>query len=126
MDRNRSIEYRQSSRSNVLLSAAIVASWVSIPIKIRDLSSSGALIEAKELLLEGAEIIFRKGELRVSGRVVWTKGKQAGLAFAEPISPQALLRHIPAPRPRIQPDSRRPAFVPSHSMAMRPYSDTRF
>ncbi|MDP9085606.1 MAG: hypothetical protein M3N02_02430 [Pseudomonadota bacterium] len=94
----------------MLLTASIEFSGTALPIKLRNLSSEGALIEADKLPVEGSEVLFRKADLIVAGRIAWVEGKRAGLAFAEKLAPEAVLRHIPAPRPRVQADFRRPGL----------------
>ena len=94
----------------MLLSASIELSGVSLPVKLRNLSSEGALIEGDKLPVEGAEVVFRKAELALEGRIAWVEGKRAGLAFSEKLDADLVLRHIPAPRPRVKPDFRRPGL----------------
>ena len=94
----------------MLLSASIEYSGVALPVKLRNLSTEGALIEADKLPVEGAQVVFRKAELGVAGRIAWVDGNRAGLVFAKPLAAAAVLRHIPAPRPRVQPDFRRPGL----------------
>ena len=123
MDESSSSQNRRSRRSNVLLSASVELSGLSFPVKLRNLSSEGALIEGDRLPVEGAEVLFRKAELGVAGRIAWVEGKRAGLAFAEPLHPEAVLRHIPAPRPRVQGDFRRPGLNSSRALSA---DDVRF
>lgn len=110
MDESSLTQSRRTRRSNVLLSASIELSGASLPVKLRNLSSEGALIEGDKLPVEGAEVIFRKAELNLSGRIVWVVGKRAGLSFSEVLHPDLVMRHIPTPRPRVQPDFRRPGL----------------
>jgi len=111
MDESTTTQNRRSRRSNVLLSASIEFSGSALPVKLRNLSSEGALIDGDKLPVEGSEVLFRKAELSLAGRIAWVEGKRAGLAFAEPLAPELVLRHIPAPRPRVQPDFRRPGLA---------------
>lgn len=94
----------------MLMSASLELSGTSLPVKLRNLSAEGALVEGDKLPVEGASILFRKGDLSVPGQVAWVKGRQAGIAFARDLNPDQLLRHIPAPRPRVMPDFRRPGL----------------
>lgn len=102
---------RRAQRSHVLLSASIELSGTSLPVKLRNLSNEGALIEGDNLPVEGSEVVFRKAELSLKGRIAWVERRRAGLAFSELLSPEAVLRHIPSPRPRVKLDFRRPALV---------------
>jgi hypothetical protein len=111
MDESSNTQNRRTRRSYVLLSASIELSGASLPVKLRNLSSEGALIEGDKLPVEGAEVVFRKAELSVSGRIAWVEGHRAGLAFSEPLHPDLVMRHIPTPRPRVQADFRRPGLT---------------
>ncbi|MEO6113529.1 MAG: PilZ domain-containing protein [Sphingomicrobium sp.] len=110
MDQSNSPQNRKTRRSNVLMSASIELSGKSLPVKLRNLSADGALVEADTLPVEGASIMFRKGELCVQGRVAWAKTRHAGISFARKLDPEQVLRHVPAPRARVKPDFRRPGL----------------
>ena len=112
MDESNSPGNRRSRRSNVLLSAALELGGSSIPVKLRNLSEQGALIEGKNLPLEGCEVQFKRNDLSVAGRVAWVNESQAGIAFHEPLSTQEVLRNVSQPRPRIQSEYRRPPLNP--------------
>jgi hypothetical protein len=112
MDESSMAQNRRQRRSNVLMAAAIELSGMSLPVKLRNLSASGALVEGEHLPIEGSEIVFKRQELSVAARVAWAAGNRAGLSFAEPLSPEAVLRHVPTPRPRVTADYRRPGLLP--------------
>lgn len=94
----------------MLMAATLELSGEAIPVKLRNLSAEGALVEGDRLPVEGAKLLFRKGELAVSGSIAWSEGKQAGVAFAQPLPATQLLRHVPAPRPRVQSKFHRPGL----------------
>ena len=100
MDESSITQNRQSRRSNVLLAATIEALGTEIPVKLRNLSVEGALIEGEGLPVEGSEVLFRRNELSVSSRVAWVHGNHAGVAFREPIQQEDVLRNIPGPKYR--------------------------
>jgi hypothetical protein len=110
MDQSSNTQNRKSRRSNVLMAASLELSGTSLPVKLRNLSADGALVEGDKLPVEGAQILFRKGDLSVPGRVAWAKTRHAGISFAAKLSPELVLRHIPAPRARVKPDFRRPGL----------------
>ena len=112
MDESSPVQNRRQRRSNVLLTALVEASGRPLDVKLRNLSAEGALIEGDVLPSEGTDIMFRRGDLSVAGTVVWVSGRRAGIHFKEALSPTALLRHVPVPRPRILPSFRRPAIAP--------------
>lgn len=110
MDQSETTQNRKSRRSNVLMAASLELSGMAIPVKLRNLSAEGALVEGDKLPVEGASIVFRKGELSVPARVAWVKGKSAGVNFTVNLQPEQVLRHVPKPRPHVKPDFRRPGL----------------
>lgn len=111
MDESSPTQNRKTRRSNVLMAASLELSGTSLPVKLRNLSADGALVQGDKLPVEGASILFRKGDLTMPGQVAWVKGKQAGINFSQPLNPEQLLRHVPAPRPRVAPSFRRPGLT---------------
>ena len=103
---------RKSRRSQVLLTATIEHGGASQSVKLRNLSSEGALVESDKLPIEGTSVVFCRNELCTQGHVVWVNGRYAGIAFAEKLQPEQVLRHVPVPRPKIQPRAYRPGFAP--------------
>jgi len=101
MEQSNITQNRQSRRSNVLLAATIEVSGAAVSVKLRNLSTEGALIEGDDLPVEGSEVLFRRNDLKVNSRVAWVHGKQAGIAFRRPIPQEDVLRNIPSPRHRV-------------------------
>jgi hypothetical protein len=110
MDESAITQNRRSRRSQLLMTAIIEISGRAIKVKLRNLSAEGAQVEGVDLPVEGTELLFRKGDLAVVGTLVWTKGKQAGVRFAQKLEPDAVLNHVPVPRPRTQSNFRRPGL----------------
>jgi hypothetical protein len=110
MDESSNTQNRKGRRSNVLMSASLELSGTSLPVKLRNLSVDGALVEGNKLPVEGASVLFRKGDIGMPGNVAWVKGLQAGIRFEHKLNPEQLMRHIPAPRPRVTPSFRRPGL----------------
>ena len=110
MDQSNSPQNRKARRSHVLMSASLELSGTSLPVKLRNLSADGALVEADTLPVEGASILFRKGDLTVQGHVAWAKTRHAGISFARKLDPDQVLRHVPVPRARVKPNFRRPGL----------------
>lgn len=110
MDESSNTQNRKGRRSNVLMSASLELSGTALPVKLRNLSADGALVEGNKLPVEGASVLFRKGDISMPGNVAWVKGLQAGVRFAQKLNPEQLMRHIPAPRPRVTPSFRRPGL----------------
>jgi len=117
MDESSITQNRRSGRSPVLLSAKVDVHGREVSVVLRNLSSEGALIEGVELPGEGVTTTFRRNELTMPGRIVWVEGRLAGLAFDRRLDREEMLRHVPQPRQRIEPQFRRPG------LACRPLSD---
>ena len=110
MDESIMSQNRRSRRAPVLLAASVEIAGVDQPVKLRNLSQEGALIEGEHLPLEGSTTFFQRNDLRVKGRIVWVAGRFAGLAFARPLEREQVLRNVPKPKARTQPDFRRPGL----------------
>lgn len=102
---------RKSRRSPVYLAAAVEIAGVAQPVKLRNLSEEGALIEGERLPLEGTTTFFERNELRLKSRVIWVQGRYAGIAFARTLRQEEVLRHVPQPRQLVQGDFRRPGLA---------------
>ena len=111
MDESMMTQNRRSRRSNVLLAATIEAFGKVIPVKLRNLSTEGALIEGKDLPLDGSRVVFKRNELAVDSHVIWVLGDQAGVAFDKPIACEDVLRNIPSPRYRAPVKFARPGLA---------------
>lgn len=111
MDQSSVTSNRRSRRSNVLLAASLDVAGTVTAVKLRNLSAEGALVEADTLPDEGTDLLFQRNDLSVAGRVAWVCGRQAGIAFAEQLQPQEVLRNIPKPQPKLMPEFRRPGFA---------------
>lgn len=95
---------RSNKRSMVLLSARIRTTDGQIDVRLRNLSQTGALLEADDLPPVGSEVVFERGETIVPARVAWSKGRRFGIEFHTPIEESELLIHIrPAAKPVEQP-----------------------
>jgi hypothetical protein len=111
MDESSMFQNRRSRRAPVLLAASIEVEGVPVPVKLRNLSEEGALIEGERLPAEGSTSFFQRNELRLKSRVVWVHGRFAGVAFARTLRPEEVLRHVPTPRPKVQHDFKRPGLA---------------
>lgn len=92
------------------MAASVEFAGASVPVKLRNLSKDGALVEAVTLPPVGTPVRFSKGELALSGHVAWEAGKRAGIAFDCPLDPEMVLRHVPQPNPRPSQEYRRPGL----------------
>jgi hypothetical protein len=117
MDQSTAAQNRRSTRSPVLLSAKIEVNGATVPVILRNLSAEGALVEGSNLPPEGATTVFERNALRVRSRIVWVEGRYAGVAFERHLAREELLREVPRPRQKFEPQFRRPG------LACRPLTD---
>ena len=110
MDQSDVANRRRSSRSNVFMKATLELSGGGLDVRLRNLSPEGALVEGEGMPLEGTPLTFRRNDLAVAGRVAWLVGQRAGIAFDSLLSPDEVLHHVPAPKPRQEPSFKRPGF----------------
>lgn len=111
MDQSNITQNRRSRRSPVLLAASVEVAGVSQPVKLRNLSEEGALIEGDNLPLEGTTTYFQRNDLRLKSHVVWAIGRYAGVAFNRPLKSEEVLRNVPKPKQRADRDFRRPGLA---------------
>jgi PilZ domain len=111
MDESSMNQNRKSRRSPVYLAASVEIAGAPQPVKLRNLSEEGALIEAERLPLEGTTTFFERNELRLKSKVIWVQGRYAGIAFARTLRQEEVLRHVPQPRQVTKADFRRPGLA---------------
>lgn len=75
----------------VLLSGMLDAHSGATRCRLRDLSRSGASLESDALLRSGDRVTFIRAALKVTGDVVWARGKRFGMRFDDPIRATDLL-----------------------------------
>ena len=96
-DRGCGSDRRRAPRLRVLLSAALETPTGEQVVKLRNLSSIGALIETDRPPELGAQVVFKRGRTHAPGRVVWTTESQVGVQFVTPIQEAEVLIHIGKP-----------------------------
>lgn len=72
---------RAEARSNVFLSATLHVGGKAISVRVRNLSSHGALVDGSGLPPAGSRIKLTRGRLTTIGDLAWGGGGQAGLNF---------------------------------------------
>ena len=71
----------RTSRTNLLLSASIESNGLSAPVRIRNLSEHGALIEGAALPRVGSSLILRRLQLEMRATVIWSDKGRCGVRF---------------------------------------------
>lgn len=74
---------RDVSRTAMFVAATLVIGGQPNPVRIRNMSVQGALIEGAVLPKPGDQADLVRASLRVSGKAAWTRGNQCGFSFAE-------------------------------------------
>lgn len=75
------LDPRAHIRSNVFLTAVILAAGVTRPVRIRNISATGALLDGTGLPPEGSTVHLRRGSLSVNGEVAWQDRGYSGVRF---------------------------------------------
>lgn len=86
---------RGGKRSRVLLAAKIATAQGMRDVRLRDISTKGALIEGEELPAAEEEVVFIRGSVEVPARIVWNLNHRAGLQFTRAIDEAQLLVAVP-------------------------------
>jgi hypothetical protein len=78
------VEDRVAPRTNLLLAATAEVVGRSLPIRIRNISETGALVEGAGLPEAGVALVLMRGDLQVAATVAWAAGSRRGVRFAGP------------------------------------------
>lgn len=79
---DRTTDARGAPRASIYVAAALYCDGISAPVKIRNISSTGALVEGAVIPSLGALVQLVRGPLIVHGLVVWGTEGQCGLKFS--------------------------------------------
>lgn len=71
----------RAPRTNLLLSAAIETATVKAPVRIRNLSEGGALLEGAAFPDVGGVLTLRRLEIAIDATVVWRSASRCGIQF---------------------------------------------
>jgi len=93
----RKTDSRLEARSNVFVSASLITRSSSLPVRIRNLSPRGVLLDGNSLPPIGTEIQLVRGGLSASGHVAWQDGDHVGIHFDEQIDVDQWVRRVEHP-----------------------------
>lgn len=85
-------EMRVSARLNMFVLGALYWDELSTPVRLRNMSMHGALVEASVLPSEGCDITLCRGRLAARGKVTWRSHNQAGLLLQDSVEPNEWLQ----------------------------------
>lgn len=77
----RETDRRAEGRSNVFLSATLQAGADQYAVRIRNISSHGALIDGAKFPGQGTKVCLSRGILTVAGQLAWQDGHYGGITF---------------------------------------------
>lgn len=75
----------RAQRKNLLLAAEIESDGMKLPVRIRNLSESGAMIEGAALPGVGATLILRRLQIELAAAVVWRTAGRCGIKFSDTV-----------------------------------------
>ena len=75
-------EGRRDQRSHLFVAATLYSDAGSAPVRIRNMSQSGALIETPVIPDPGTAVVLKRGGLEAAGRIAWKVEGKAGIAFS--------------------------------------------
>jgi hypothetical protein len=114
---------RAAKRHPLVWSGLLHHDYQSTPVRLRNISATGALIECPETLTVGSEPLLELGEeLSISAKVAWVLGDQAGLRFDSPFN----LHDLAEARPDVTGIDWEPPSYLSNDVAKDPSSDERW
>lgn len=85
---------RAEGRANVFLAAALDTGEQLYPVRIRNLSPHGALVDGLVLPPAGSVIKLTRGHLSASGRIAWQRNGQAGVNLDDRIDVESWVRRV--------------------------------
>jgi hypothetical protein len=85
------LEDRALFRTRVLLTGTLMTAEGAVQVRVRDLSSAGAQIWTEHPIEAGGDAVFKRGELFVAAKIVWSYEHRAGLSFYREIDVEQLL-----------------------------------
>ncbi len=92
------VEHRHGARTHLFVVATLSSDSGSTPVRVRNMSARGALIEAAALPIPGSLFVLKRGSLQASGLVAWSASRQAGLAFHASVDVPDWMARLPNAR----------------------------
>jgi hypothetical protein len=82
------VDARQANRASIFLVAALYCDGSSLPVKIRNISATGALVDCAVVPSAGSLVQLVRGRLIAHALVAWAKDGRCGLKFSGSIDVQ--------------------------------------
>lgn len=94
-------EIRRAKRHPLIWSGVLLFNGKSVPIRVRNISATGAMVQCSSPVPAGAEAVLQLSDsLSVLASVGWTVGDQIGLRFAADFDVTQLARSTPEVAPQ--------------------------
>lgn len=81
-------ESRRAKRSHVVMAARLRSRSGDVPVKVKNLSSTGACADCPDPLQPGDPVQLIRGDLVIPATVAWAVEGKIGIQFLEPIDEQ--------------------------------------
>lgn len=78
-------EGRRQPRTHLFVAATLYSDSRPAPVRIRNMSPSGALLEGAGIPGPGSAVTLKRGSLETCGVVAWNADQKAGIAFSGPV-----------------------------------------
>lgn len=82
---------RAAGRTNLFVLAVLRSSSQSVPVRVRNVSENGMLVEAAILPPVGTAVEIKRGALSATGTVIWAGDGRAGLKLSSTIDVRSWL-----------------------------------
>ena len=113
------LEQRIARRHPLIWTGVLHHDYQSSPIRVRNISSTGCMLECSAPVRVGTEPLLELGDaISVSGTVAWSVGDQVGFAFHSPFDMTQLAQSLPDVAPS---EWIRPSYLDSGSEADSPW-----
>ena len=76
---------RSEERPNVFLAAILQTDAHSLPVRIRNISTRGALVDGASLPSAGERVRLERADLSVGGHIAWQSDRFAGIRFTQAV-----------------------------------------
>jgi hypothetical protein len=89
-------EGRRQPRTHLFVAATLYYSGGAAPVRIRNMSPSGVLVEGAGLPEPLTAVTLKRGSLQITGEVAWKADQKAGIAFSTTVDVGAWMSRQPS------------------------------
>ena len=82
-------ESRRAKRSHVVMAARLRSRSGDVPVKVKNLSSTGACADCPDPLQPGDPVQLIRGDLVIPATIAWAVEGKIGIQFLEPVDERA-------------------------------------